>query len=127
MNRSEYLKSSESIPNGIHGVDFIELLEAKSAEKVTSIRYVKLDQPWTYLIYRQSTVIFCKNFGHAIVPSSGGLCRPWSRVPWNKDFLAMPGTAVHYFLRKNESCLSTELKWVLKTPMIQLHGRQMEM
>jgi len=126
MNRSEYLKSSESIPHGIHGVDFNELLEAKSTEKVTSIRYFRLDQPWTYLTYQQSTVLFCENFGHAIVPSPEELCWSWSRVPRNKDFLAMPGPAVHYFLRKNESGLSTELKWVLKKPMIQLHGRLMD-
>jgi hypothetical protein len=33
MNRSEYMKCSESTPQGIHGVDFKELLAAKGPEK----------------------------------------------------------------------------------------------
>ena len=121
MNRSEYLKSSESVPHGVHGVDFNEILEPKSSEKVTSIRYVKLDQPWSYLTNDQATVLFCKNLGHTIVPSLGELCNSWSRVPWNKEILAITGTAIRYFLRKNESGLSNELRWILKQPLIQRH------
>ena len=38
MNRSEYMKGIQIPSDGIHGVDFKELLEAKGPEKVTSIR-----------------------------------------------------------------------------------------
>jgi hypothetical protein len=72
MNRSEYMKCFEIPPNGIHGVDFKELLELKGPEKVTSIRYVKVYQPWPYLTNDHFTVIFCKNLGQAIVPTTRG-------------------------------------------------------
>lgn len=45
LNKPEYIKCSEIAPKGIHGVDFNELLEAKGPEKVTSIRYIEVDQP----------------------------------------------------------------------------------
>jgi hypothetical protein len=121
MNRSEYMKCSEMPPNGIHGVDFKELLEPKGPEKVTSIRYVKFYQPWSYLTNDQSTVIFCKNLGQAIVPTTRGLCDPWLKVPKNKNYLVMTGQTIHYFLRKNSSGLSKELKWHMNEILIQGH------
>lgn len=120
-DRSQYMKRSECSPHGIHGIDFKELLAAKGPEEVTSIRYVKIDQHWTYLTNDLSTVIFCKNFGQAIIPASQGLCNEWSRVPQEKDFLAMTGQTIRYFLRKNKSGLSKELKWFRKKPPIQGH------
>lgn len=121
MNRSEYMKCSENTPHGIHGVDFKELLAAKGPEKGTSIRYVKVDQPWSYLTHHQSTVIFCKDFGQAIAPVPEGLCDAWSTAPKKKDLLAMTGQTLHYFLRRHKSGLSKEIKWLLKKPLIQSH------
>jgi hypothetical protein len=121
MNRSQYIKCSESPPYGIHGIDFKELLAAKGPGEVTSIRYVKIDQPWSYLTNDLSTVIFCKNFGQAIIPAPEGLCCAWLRVPQKKDFLAMTGQTIQYFLRKNKSGLSKELKWFPKKPLIRGH------
>jgi hypothetical protein len=120
-NQSEYMKCSESTPHGLHGVDFKELLAAKGPERFTSIRYVKIEQPWSYLTNDQSTVLFCKNFGQAIVPASKGLCEVWSKVPQKEGFLAMTGRTIHYFLEKHQSGLSKELKWLSKKPLIQGH------
>ena len=47
--RSEYAKYSENVPRGLHGVDFKELLAANGPEKLIDIRYVKVDQSWSYL------------------------------------------------------------------------------
>ena len=121
LNRSEYLKCSERIPNGIHGVDFKELLAPKGPQTPISIRYVEVGQPWSYMTNDRSTVIFCKNFGQAIVPTTDGLCDAWSKVPPKKDFLAMTGHAIHYFLKRQKSGLTKELKWLLKKPLIQSH------
>jgi hypothetical protein len=94
------MKCFEIPPNGIHGVDFKELLEPKGPEKVTSTRYVKIYQPWPYLTNDQFTVIFCKNLGQAIVPTTRDLCDPWLKVPRNKNYPAMTSQTIHYFLRK---------------------------
>jgi hypothetical protein len=81
MNKSEYMKCSENTLDGIYGVDFTDLLVAKGPEKATSIRYIKVNQPWSHLTNDQSTVICYKNFGQAIVPAWRGLCDKWSKVP----------------------------------------------
>lgn len=121
MNQSEYMKGSQHAPHGIHGADLLELLEVKGPEKLTSIRYVNLKQAWSFLTKDQSTVLFCKNFGQAIAPAPGQLCGEWSKVPDQRNILAMTGQAIHYFLRKNGSGLSKELKWLVKPPPIQDH------
>jgi hypothetical protein len=107
-------------------VDFEEMLAPKGPEKGMPIRYVKVNQPWSYLTNDQSTVIFCKNFGQAIVPSPQGLCRAWSRVPQSRNILAMTGQAIHYFLRKTPSGLSMDSRWLMRKPLIQghYHGEQ---
>ena len=121
MNKSEYMKCSENTPDGIHGVDFTEFLMAKGPEKVISIKYIKVDQPWSHLTNDQSTVICCRNFGHAVVAAPSGLCSTWLKVPQKENYLAMTGRAIHYFLGKHSSGLSTELEWLMKEPLIQGH------
>jgi hypothetical protein len=123
MNKSEYMKCYESTPHGIHAVDFTELLMAKGLYNSIFIKYIKVDQPWSHLTNDQSTVICCKNFGQAIVATPGGLCYTWSKVPQKKNYLAMTGQAIHYFLGKHSSGLSTEFEWLMKTPLIKQHGQ----
>jgi hypothetical protein len=123
MNKSEYMKCRESTPHGIHAVDFTELLMAKGPEKPISIRYIKVYQPWSHLTNDQSTVICCNNIGQAIVATPGSLCYTWSKVPQKKNYLAMTGQTIHYFLGKLSSGLSTELEWLMKIPLIQRHDQ----
>ncbi|RFU35538.1 hypothetical protein B7463_g774, partial [Scytalidium lignicola] len=120
-NKPEYMKCSEIAPLGIHGVDFNELLEPKGPAKSISIRYLEVNQPWACLTNYQSTVIFCKNFGQAIIPASRGLCNPWSKVPRGKKILAMTGQTIHYFLTRCHEGLAEELKWYTNENLIQVH------
>jgi hypothetical protein len=71
-------------------------------------------------------ILFCKNLGQAIVPSStDGLCADWSSVPTGKKLLVATGPSVIHLLkkrtRKGVSRLGDHISWGLKHRIIELH------
>jgi hypothetical protein len=105
-------------PKYIHGV---ELIDAMNMESSLKIKRVKIDQPWGHLTSEQPAVLLSKNLPPAIICESQHLCKSWTNVPTDKNYLVTTGLIVQSLLEHQSEGLGQRLDWVGGTPLIESH------
>ena len=124
-----YAQALNVAPGKILGVELIDVALLRSSMPV---KKAKVKTPWAYLPQHQPCfVLFCKNLGQAIVPtSSRGLCQEWTTVPANQNLLVATGPSLLYLLlkrtRRSASRLGDHITWKVTAPLIKLHRSRRE-
>jgi hypothetical protein len=110
-------------PKYIHRV---EVIDAMNIERLMKIKRVKIDQPWAHLTSEQPVVLLSKNLLPPIISESRHLCKSWTNVPPDKNYLVATGALVQSLLERQTEGLAQGLDWDGGTPLVESHeqGRQ---
>jgi hypothetical protein len=91
------------------------------------VKKARVSSPWAHLAEHQPCIVlFCKNLGQAIVPSSlVKLCSKWQSVPsWNNYLVATGASVLHMLQKRNRkdvSRLADKITWDFEHPTVRLY------
>ena len=91
LNESMKMKeTSSSSDTNIFGFELMDIVLSESPFRFTERKVGRESGGWTNLARDVGYVLFCSGLGDAIMPGTGGneLCRNWSSLPSNFDYLA---------------------------------------
>ena len=93
MALNESMKMKETSSSGdtnIFGFELMDIVLSESPFRFNERKVKKESGGWTKLARDVGYVLYCSGLGNAIIPGTGGneLCRSWSSLPSNFDYLA---------------------------------------
>jgi hypothetical protein len=115
-------KPRKASPNGIIGVELLDVVHQKPDLQVKSVVFSK-PQPWAQLAEDRPLVLFCKDLGQAITSANPNiLCDSWKKVPESKDLFVTTVRAIKNLFKENGGRrLTGNCLWDIRDPLVSLH------